>query len=213
MTRCEVDGLATAFTQLMQRKTQQGRCKLTQAELAELAVPLADCLRQVQTEVEQIYGTYFRINLMSASRLTPSQEEPNSSFLYHYDNVPWPSLKVFFYLNDQRRDTGAFRLLDWSLTQTLLEQGFDSSSAERRKHSQTLVTQKVAEQLRVAEGEKGTVLVWHNRLIHKATLPERGERDLVQVEIMPALFPRNFLAQLRHPREENTTWELIGRSL
>jgi len=197
----------------MQRKTQQGRCKLSNAELAELAPELAQCLNRVRSEIESIYGTYFRINLMSASRMTPASEEPTGSFLYHFDNVPWCSLKIFFYLNDQHEDNGAFRLLDWPLTQKLLRAGFDSSSQERRKHSQRFVSSDIAAQLRVAEGCKGTVLVWHNRLIHKATLPRSGERDLVQVEVMPAIFPCNFLKALRAPREENTTWELIGRSL
>ncbi len=213
ITRCDVGGLRAAFLQEWGEARGEGRGKLSLDALARLAPQIAACLEQVAPEIEKIYGTFFRVNLVSASRTRPAAMEPGSSFDFHYDNVPWCSLKVFFYLNDQQADTGAFRALDADTTASLIQRGFDSSSVERRTRSQALVTPDIRSRLRVAEGTEGTVLIWHNRLVHKATLPERGHRDLVQLEIMPALWPSDFRRLLRRPRQENTTWELIGRGL
>jgi hypothetical protein len=214
-SRCDVSGLKKSFAHLIENAHADlsGREKLTQNELQIISSDIANCLNQVKDFIEDIYGTHFRINLVSASRMVSGEKNLKGSFHYHYDNASAYSLKVFFYLNDQFEANGAFRVLDLKTTQQLISQGFDSAGPSSRENSQALVTNEIANELKIAEGKEGTVLLWHNRLIHKATLPKKGVRDLVQLEIIPSVFSQSHGRSLRNPPEVNTDWEIFFRNI
>ena len=115
---------------------------------------------------------------------------PSSSFGYHIDDNPKQLLKVFFYLNDTRESNAAFRAFDYSASRKLLKKGFISSSEALREKSQALVTDAfVKENLRILEGDAGTILIVDNNLVHKATVPQEGYRDALVVEVYPAERP------------------------
>jgi hypothetical protein len=170
-------------------------------------------LSQIQNELESIYGTYFRINLLSSSRNRPSQIKMKQSFYYHFDDVTPYSLKVFFYLNDQDRQNGCFRFFSKEKTEEILKHNFDSSDPNRREKSQSIITPEVEKDLVFAEYKAGTVFIWHNRLIHKATLPKVGHRDLLQVEIKPSFFKVPLVKQVDKARRGHSSLELLLKSL
>jgi hypothetical protein len=210
----DVTSLKAAFQRaIANQPLNAGHHKLQKTAWKELAGSTAAILREVAPHIESIYGCPFEIYMASAHRNSPSDQEPNGAFWWHYDDVTTYSLKVFIYLNRQVESNGAFRLFDEATTHKLMSDGFDSSSPERREASQRLVTPDLANRMTVMEGDEGSVFVWHNRLIHKATLPRTTERDLVQLEIRPTVWRTDFEKTLQNVREKHSPRELLWRLL
>lgn len=146
------------------------------------AVP--DAVRLLQPEIastiEDYYQSHFKIYCAEIYRLTVTDQAPRLSSLWHIDNYPPGMLKVFIYLTDCDRKTGALRLLPRNLSRRLFRQGFfDRHCAER------FVEQLERDGFPV-EGKAGTVIVWDQNLIHRAKAPEYGFRDAVSIKVLPS---------------------------
>jgi hypothetical protein len=148
-------------------------------------------LREKRGAIEAYYRSYFRVNWFEVQKIAPGLQPPSSSFGYHLDDTPVPVIKLFIYLTDTSEATGAFRAFDYEHTDDLLRRGMLESvfPGERRAKAQSLVTPEYETVLRVVEGQKGTVFLFDNNLIHKGTLPRQGFRVHVSMEIMPSPTP------------------------
>ena len=66
-----------------------------------------------------------------------------------------------------------------------------SYTTEIREKCQKLANKLSSTNLKIQSGNKGTVLCFDNNLIHKATLPKSGYRDLIVFEILPSIKETN----------------------
>lgn len=165
-----------------------------------LLVPhLYRMLREMRGPIEAYFGSHFRVNWFEAQKIVPGAQPPGSSFDYHTDDVPLPVIKLFIYLTDCEEATGAFRAFDYRRTDELLRRGMLESAfpGARRAQAQLLVRPEAESELTVVEGPKGTVFMFDNNLVHKGTLPRRGHRVHVSMELMPSPEPQTEQALMR----------------
>jgi hypothetical protein len=143
--------------------------------------------RLINPEVEAVlkacFGSQFKIYSSEVYRTTPTNDPPTASGLWHTDNYPPGIYKVMVYLTPCDRNTGALRIHPMPSTRRLLREGFfNRSKAER-------FMEKLERNSIHIEGPPGTVLIWNSNVIHKATPPKTGLRDLVAFKLVPSNEP------------------------
>jgi hypothetical protein len=131
------------------------------------------------------YGSHFQFSYVEPYRTFPAQGELAKSWLWHRDMVPPGVLKLMVYLNGAHGDTGALRVLDRASTEAVHRLGF-SSRADSDHFASELDNRHI-----VLDGEPGTAVIIDNTVLHKATAPERGHRDVVCFQILPSLVPEH----------------------
>ncbi len=145
--------------------------------------------------IEAVFGSNFRVNWFECQKISSEGKQPDgSSFSYHTDDTPSQILKVFIYLTDTYEDNAAFRAFSYEVTDDLIKKGIlvTSSPGEKRESAQHLVDKELEKKLKIIEGVKGTVFIFDNNLIHKGTMPRRGYRIHVSMEIMPYFKPLTY---------------------
>jgi hypothetical protein len=168
-----------------------GYAQLPRIHNPKVVPHLFEVLRQHSAAIETCLGSHFRVNWFEVQKISPGRQPPGSSFGYHSDDTPVPVLKLFIYLTDTLESSGAFRAFSYAHTDRLLRMGMLESvhPGRRRSNAQALVPREMEEFLTVVEGAKGTVFLFDNNLIHKGTLPLKGVRTHVSMEIMPSSRP------------------------
>lgn len=131
------------------------------------------------------YGSHFQYSYVEPYRTFPSPGDLAKSWLWHRDMVPPGVLKLMIYLNGAWSDTGALRVIDRANTEEIHKLGF-SSRADSDRFAEELQRRHV-----VLEGEAGTGVIIDNTVLHKATAPERGHRDVVCFQILPSTVPEH----------------------
>lgn len=155
--------------------------------LADGIDKLPKTLDAVDTEIEGIiesyYRSYFKIFGVYFYRTVPTPAKPQSSFLWHLDNCPDPEIKLMVYLDDVKADTGAFRLKDKTVSDDIRAKGFRN----RRQISSVQPYLDRADTTRIIEGPAGTRILFQNgKVVHKATSPLHGHRDVVTFVLIPS---------------------------
>jgi len=143
-------------------------------------------LNKFSHKIESILNSHFQTYWISIYKTRPGENMGDSSFAWHQDADPRPLLKVFIYLNEVTKKNGAFRTFDRQISRKLFTKGFISNSPERRIKSQKLITEDVASSSHWIEGPTGTVFIFDNNLIHRATFPLDGYRTVIAIEIYPS---------------------------
>lgn len=164
-------------------------------EMNPIVAPLIyRVVQEHKAKIESHFRSNFRVNWFEVQKIVESSQPADGSFLYHTDDVPDDVFKLFIYLTDCTEQTGAFRTFDYKVTNQLIKAGMLESSnpGQPRVDAQKLVSIDLEKSLIVIEGEKGTVFMFDNNLIHKGTLPRRGQRIHVSMELMPDVKPLNF---------------------
>ena len=146
--------------------------------------------------IEHFFGSHFKIYSVSFYRTIPSPARPESSFLWHFDNVPDQEIKLMVYLDQVHEDTGAFRFKNRALSEKLRKQGF----WHRKNYPKVAPLLDDTSTTVCVEGAPGTTILFENgRVAHKATAPRRLHRDIVTFVIIPSLIPwREHFARNRH---------------
>jgi hypothetical protein len=135
--------------------------------------------------LESYYGCHYRYSYVEPYRTLPAEGELPKSWLWHRDAVPPGVLKLMVYLNGADGETGALRVLDREQSRAVDRLGYES-----RKDSDKYRTEFDKRQL-ILEGRPGTAVIIDNSVLHKATAPERGYRDVVCFQILPSLVPEH----------------------
>lgn len=137
----------------------------------------------LETAVENYYGSHFKIFAVSFYRTLPTPDKPDSSFLWHLDNCPRQEIKLMVYLDDVLTETGALSVKDKPFSDNLRREGF----FDRRRINQFVTRLDDAGSTKVLEGPVGTRLLFENGgCIHKATSPKRDHRDVVTFVLIPS---------------------------
>lgn len=159
-----------------------------------LASFIFDCLCHWRKDIEAIFHSYFSCHWISVYRTYPF-DSPNatSSFAWHYDEDPPALKKIFIYLDDTTRHTGAFRYFPMSASRLLFRRGFISNSASLRVRSQALIDRNTLPLASWLEGKAGTAFIFDNNIIHRGTHPEHNYRTVIAIEVMPSDRPLTLL--------------------
>ena len=192
-----LDSLAQKVTgHFNARKCENGVCAMNRAESGFLAPDLFNALESVNPILYAYYGSYYQYYWSEVRRNEAGGTwGADSSFGFHTDDNPKELLKVFFYLNDTFESNGAFRTFDYQTSRYLFNRGFISYSPKTREESQKLVTKTLIDsKLNILEGPKGTALIFDNNLVHRASPPQIGFRDIIAVEVYPS--PRKMTVPL-----------------
>jgi hypothetical protein len=140
----------------------------------------------LESIVENYYGSHFKIFAVSFYRTLPTPERPESSFLWHLDNCPKQEIKLMVYLDDVVAATGALSVKDKPFSTDLRKQGF----FDRRRMDRFVDRLDDLSTTRVLEGPTGTRLLFENGgCIHKGTSPKFDHRDVVTFVLIPSDTP------------------------
>ena len=155
----------------------------------------------VERGIEAYFESHFKIHGVYFYRTIPVPIQPQSSFLWHVDNVPAQEIKLMVYLDDTVDETGAFRCKDKAFTDRLKHNGW----WDRARNGEFAEALEDASTTHVVEGPTGTCILFQNGgCAHKATGPRREHRDVVTFVIVPSDVPwRAHLARNRHKVSTN----------
>lgn len=151
---------------------------------------------RVERAIEAFFDSHFKIYSASFYRTVPHDSAPETSFLWHFDNAPDLHLKAMIYLDDVTVETGAFRFKSKSESERARAAGFwhrDDYECGRAIFEDDRTTH-------IVEGPAGTVILFQpGRVVHKATAPVHGHRDVVVLVTDPSkIYWREHLARNRH---------------
>ena len=151
---------------------------------------------RVEDVIHAYFLSYFKIFSATLYRTVPDDSVPESSFLWHFDNAPDQQIKAMIYLDDTVRDTGAFRFKSRAVSEQARSRGFwhrDDYDLARPVFDDETTTHTI-------EGPPGTVILFQpGRVVHKATAPRHGHRDVAVLVINPSkAYWREHLARHRH---------------
>jgi hypothetical protein len=179
--------------------------------LRELSEPLLD-------EIERaVYGAFTIVDRVYVYRSPVSHATPRASWLWHFDNHPREMLKVMVYLTDVDEDSAPFEYL------RRRDDGrpmYGAPLAPMHHHSRIapgVVDGYLAnghETHRVT-GPRGTVIVFDDNVIHRATLARSAPRDVVVCQLRPALFearPRidaQWTGSFQHHNVNRSPYDLV----
>jgi hypothetical protein len=139
--------------------------------------------------VREQYGSEFTVLWCDCYRATVGR--PTASWLWHFDNVPLPALKVLLYLSDTK-DTGATtRMLSYETSQALKQRGYlgltvadRTGDIERLGGGWNIPVTVHAPELRA-----GDAVLFHTNCFHQAVTPTRGFRDVMTFFVLPSPQP------------------------
>lgn len=152
--------------------------------LHELCEPL---LRELERTV---YGSYTIADKVYIYRNPVSHQIPRTSWRWHFDNHPREILKVMVYLTDVSEDTAPFQYLreptsGRPLPGTPLLPLFGDSRVPTDEIDRRLAGGWTCHSV---TGPRGTIVVFDDNVVHRATLGKTGHRDVVVFQVRPAPF-------------------------
>ena len=141
---------------------------------------------QVKSVISNFLNTNYRVFSSNIYRTVPKDNIANSDFSsvdYHFDNMPSSHLKLMVYLTDTNEKNGALKIIDRKFSKQLRSRGFWDRKSEKFTH--IIEDNKI-----ILEGEKGTFIFFYpHDTIHKATLPDKGYRDVLNFILIPSFKP------------------------
>lgn len=152
-------------------------------ELCNLVVP------QIESK---IFGSHALVEAVYAYRNSYKEAGERSSWIWHYDNHPKETIKVMIYLTDVTEKTGAFQVLMNTEGETVKAEttriDYNCWTNPGSRIPNDLVS-KLKEQGYIPTkivGKSGTMCIFDNNIIHKASVPEKGHyRDAIVLMMRP----------------------------
>lgn len=154
---------------------------------------LEEFCAHVIPEVERaVYGAYVLVDKVYVYRTLVSRHRPaGSSWAWHYDEHPREVLKLMIYLTDVTEDAAPFTYL------SARESGHAVLGSRNPLFGQSRIPAPVMEahaaqgcRARAVTGPRGTVVLFNDNVIHRATLADRRCRDVLVLQLRPTCPPR-----------------------
>jgi hypothetical protein len=138
---------------------------------------------EVVALLEACFRSRFKIYSTTIYRLIPTGESMQASGLWHSDDFPPGVFKLIVYLTACDRQTGALRLHPRRRSRELHRRGFFS------RYVATPYADLLDTGWHAVEGPAGTAVFFDARLVHRATPPVQGLRDVVSFTLLPSMEP------------------------
>lgn len=146
--------------------------------------------------IPYVEKSIFNCNLYTMAtyvyKTKPGIYDPKSvgSLLWHIDNHPKEVVKVMVYLNDVDSATGPFEILDkqgsgYKFPTTRVSCNEWSSSQSRFSNSQVDSFHSQGYSSKKLTGARGTVIIFDNNIVHRATFCDERERSVITFMVKP----------------------------
>lgn len=139
----------------------------------------ADVIPVVEPILRAYFGSWFYVRDVYCYRTQPVPAA-QGSYQWHRDNYPPGSMKVMVYLTDVEPEDGPLTVAAGS------HAGFEPSLGRvGDRYEDAFVRERFS--LKDCVGPRGTVILFNNNAIHRATDPRRGHRDVVNFTVFPSV--------------------------
>jgi len=148
--------------------------------------------RAIVDQLERrLFGSYAVVDRLFVYRSPICRERPRASWLWHYDNYPREIVKVMIYLSDVTDGTAPFEYLrserrGQALRGRPLAPGYGNGRFDDQAMAAFMARGCIAERV---VGASGTMMVFDTNVVHRANLAEAGHRDVLVLQVRPALQP------------------------
>lgn len=179
-------------------------CEDELVRLGEFLVP------QLQ---EKVFGSYVHVDNIKIYRNFVSKQKDSSSWLWHLDNNPKEQIKVLIYLTDVGAGDGEFTYLknnqgdglkvptsrvsypdNWKEPWQFPPPFFSLENINKSWYKDRVpknIISKLCEEDGYcpysAQGSRGTLFIFDNNIIHKATIPKNNHRDVLILQVKPSI--------------------------
>jgi hypothetical protein len=152
--------------------------------VAELCEPLLAQLERI------VYGSYVLVDKLYVYRNPISRVEPRASWKWHYDNHPREMLKVMVYLTDVTEETAPFVYLRERATGRFLPGSPLAPLYGNSRVPPDEIERHLANgwEAYPVTGPRGTVMIFDDNVVHRATLAQAAHRDVIVFQIRPSAF-------------------------
>ena len=144
----------------------------------------------VLPEVERrLFGAYVIVDKVYIYRNLVTQQQEQVSWLWHYDNHPTEVMKIMIYLTDVGPLNAPFeyvRRIDSGEPVQYPPRPLLGNSRVSEAHVRELLASG-HEAVKVT-GPRGTMLIFDDNVLHRATFAKEGRRDALVYQIRPAVF-------------------------
>ena len=143
-----------------------------------------------------VFASYIHLSAIHIYRNIKFDGQPLSSWLWHYDNNPKEAVKMLVYLTDVGEDNAPFEYMVRDGEAKKMETsrtGFNHWKPPYIPNSRISAQmisdlEKEGYKKKKITGPAGTILFFDNNIIHRATSPKDGYRDVAIFNIRPAEF-------------------------
>jgi hypothetical protein len=141
-------------------------------------------------EIERkLFGSYVIVDKVYVYRNLVTRQQEQVSWLWHYDNHPTEVMKVMIYLTEVGPQNAPFEYVrrkdSGEPMQFVPKPLLGNSRVNAEKVSELLANGHEAFK---ATGPKGTMLIFDDNVLHRATFAREGRRDALVYQIRPAAF-------------------------
>ena len=139
----------------------------------------------------KILGSHSYIYGLYAYRNKPCERKPRASWLWHYDNHPKETLKLMIYLTDTGEDNGCFEVMSTKDNSVLKKPTLRIDDKKWESHHSRINSPELEELKKSGYspkkilGPKGTVCLFDNNIVHRASTAKVGYRDAVVLLLRP----------------------------
>jgi hypothetical protein len=135
--------------------------------------------------LKNYFNSNIKIYSMHIYRTIPDISYINPSFLWHFDNVPFYSVKCMIFLNDTDSTNGAMKIMSGKISKKAISNKF----YDRYLHSNEIDENISKFNFEFASGSAGDAFFFHNgRCLHKAINPLLKPRTVIVIDFVPSFY-------------------------
>lgn len=137
-----------------------------------------------------VYGSYTIADKVYVYRTLVSTARPQKSWLWHFDNHPRELLKLMVYLTDVEDGNAPFEYLRHRATGAPLYGSpiAPTFGTSRVSGEQVEAVLRDGWERRRITGPRGTMILFDDNVVHRATMATTGHRDVVVFQVRPVPF-------------------------
>ena len=153
---------------------------------------LEEVCQEILPQIEsKIFKSYLYLYGLYVYRNQPCEEKPRASWLWHYDNHPKEVLKLMIYLTDTQEDTGCFEILTNKKGQAIKKNTLRIDHKSWVSNHSRVVGKELEKYIKDGcrtkkiTGNKGTICLFDNNIIHRASTAKKNYRDAIVLMFRP----------------------------
>tara|TARA_B100000287_G_scaffold431738_1_gene489581 strand:- start:873 stop:1733 length:861 start_codon:yes stop_codon:yes gene_type:complete len=156
-------------------------------EMAQILMP------QIE---KNLFGCNVQVQNLYIYRNNITDRDPRMSWLWHFDNHPYEYMKCMIYLTDVDEDSAPLEFLQHKETKELFKHNSTRTSFKEWKaapnnsrvspYQMDKLKEMGFEPTKVC-GPAGTVIIFNENVIHRATTATKSHRDVVNFLIKPSI--------------------------
>jgi ectoine hydroxylase-related dioxygenase (phytanoyl-CoA dioxygenase family) len=158
-----------------------------------------------------VFGSYVYCDNIKIYKTPKTSNESKSSWIWHLDNNPKEQVKIMLYLSDVTEGTGAFEYIKDSdnkaikaSTRRVDYKNWCTSKGEHKTHycswyGSRVPNEAISTMIKSGcnptpiYGKIGTAILFDNNIVHKGSLPTKGDRLAATLQFRPINYNRDSL--------------------